>query len=161
VALGFLAGYSLARFQIPNRFKSSIEGLIVFSYTFPVFIIVIPLLMIYRILGLYNTLLGLAIAHLAYTVPVSTLLIRSYMLNMPKELEDAALVDGATRMQVLIRIVLPLSLPAIATAFVFAFTLSWGDLLFSVILISSPEIYTVPIAIQFFLWEGEIVDPGG
>jgi ABC-type sugar transport system, permease component len=159
VALGFLAGYSLARFQY--RFKSSIEGLIVFSYTFPVFIIVIPLLMIYRILGLYNTLLGLAIAHLAYTVPVSTLLIRSYMLNMPKELEDAALVDGATRMQVLIRIVLPLSLPAIATAFIFAFTLSWGDLLFSIILISSPEIYTVPIAIQFFLWGGEIVDPGG
>lgn len=159
VAIGFLAGYALARFHY--RFKNMLEGLIVFSYTFPVFIIVIPLLMIYRILGLYNTLVGLMIAHLAYTVPVSTLLIRSYLLNIPRELEDAALVDGATRIQALLRVVLPVSLPAIATAFIFAFTLSWGDLLFSITLISSPDIYTVPIVIQFFLWGGEIVDPGG
>ncbi len=159
VIMGFMAGYALARFQY--RFKNFMQGFIVFSYTFPVFIIVIPLLMIYRMLGLYNTLLGLAIAHLAYTVPVSTLLVRSYMVNVPKELEEAAMVDGATRIQALLRVILPTSLPAILTAFIFSFTLSWGDLLFSIILISSPELYTVPIAIQFFLWGGEIVDPGG
>ncbi|GAY25129.1 binding-protein-dependent transport systems inner membrane component [Desulfurococcaceae archaeon AG1] len=159
VTIGFLAGYALTRFQY--RFKNFMQGFIVFSYTFPVFIIVIPLLMIYRTLGLYNTLLGLAIAHLAYTVPVSTLMIRSYMVSVPKELEEAAMVDGATRIQALIRVILPVSLPAIVTAFTFAFTLSWGDLLFSIILISSPELYTVPIVVQFFLWGGEIVDPGG
>jgi len=159
VILGFLAGYALVRFHY--RFKSLFQGFIVFSYTFPVFIIVIPLLMIYRIFGLYNTLAGLVIAHLAYTVPVSTLLIRSYLVNVPKELEEAALVDGATRLQAITRVLLPISIPAIVTAFIFAFTLSWGDLLFSITLISNPELYTVPIVIQFFLWGGEIVDPGG
>ncbi len=158
-AIGALAGYNLARFNYRGR--RAVLWLVLFAYVFPIFILMVPILMIFRYLGLYNTLHGLALVHLAYTLPFSTLMLRSYFMGVPKDIEESALIDGCTRLEALIRVVLPVSAPGIVTAFVFSFTLSWNDLLFALVLLSSSRLYTLPIATTFFLWGGEIVDPGG
>ncbi|MEM0335750.1 MAG: carbohydrate ABC transporter permease [Thermofilum sp.] len=159
VILGSLAGYNLARFNY--RGKRVVIWLVLFAYVFPVFILMVPILIIMRNLGLYNTLFGVALAHLAYTLPYSTLMMRSYFMGIPPSLEEAALVDGCTRLQALWRVTIPVAVPGFVTAFIFSFTLSWNDLLFALILLSSTRNYTLPIAATFFLWGGEIVDPGG
>lgn len=157
--LGVLAGYNLSRFSY--RGKRAVNYYILFAYTFPTFILVIPLMVILRQLGLFNTLQGLAIVHLAYTVPFTTLMMRSYFAAIPVELEEAAMIDGCSRLGSLLRVTLPLSALGLVTAFIFAFTLSWNDLLFALVLINSSYLYTLPIEITFYLWGGEIVDPTG
>ncbi|ABL79012.1 carbohydrate ABC transporter permease [Thermofilum pendens] len=159
VILGSLAGYNLARFDYKG--KRVVTWLVLFAYVFPVFILIVPVLIIVRNLGLYNTLHGLALVHLAYTLPYSTLMMRSYFYGIPRVLEEAALIDGCTRFEALWRVVIPVSVPGFITAFIFSFTLSWNDLLFALVLLSSSRNYTLPIATTFFLWGGEIVDPGG
>ncbi|HDI32080.1 MAG TPA: carbohydrate ABC transporter permease [Thermofilum sp.] len=157
--LGALAGYNLARFNY--RGKRFVTWLVLFAYVFPIFILMVPILIIFRELKLYNTLHGLALVHLAYTLPFSTLMLRSYFLGVPRDLEDSALIDGCTRFEALFRVTLPVSAPGLVTAFIFSFTLSWNDLLFALILLNSSRLYTIPVATTFFLWGGEIVDPGG
>jgi len=159
VIFGSLAGYNLARFSY--RGKKIVMWLVLFAYVFPVFILMVPILVMMRYLGLYNTLLGLSIVHLAYTLPYSTLIMRSYFSGIPSVLEEAALIDGCTRLEALWRVVIPVAIPGFVTAFIFSFTLSWNDLLFALILLNSSHKYTLPIATTFFLWGGEIVDPGG
>ncbi len=158
-AFGALAGYNLARFNY--RGKRFVLWLVLVAYVFPIFALMVPILMIMRSLGLYNTLYGLALVHLAYTLPFSTLMLRSYFYGVPKDLEESALIDGCTRLEALLRITLPVSAPGLVTAFIFSFTLSWNDLLFALILLNTSRLYTIPVATTFFLWGGEIVDPGG
>ncbi|MEZ0345920.1 MAG: carbohydrate ABC transporter permease [Infirmifilum sp.] len=159
VVFGSLAGYNLARFNY--RGKKLVIWLVLFAYVFPVFVLMVPIVIIVKYLGLYNTLWGVALVHLAYTLPYSTLMMRSYFFGIPQSLEEAALIDGCTRLTALWRVVIPVAIPGFVTAFIFSFTLSWNDLLFALILLNSSKYYTLPIATTFFLWGGEIVDPGG
>ncbi|QOJ79180.1 carbohydrate ABC transporter permease [Infirmifilum lucidum] len=159
VFFGSLAGYSLARFNYPG--KRFVVWLVLFAYVFPVFTLMVPITLIIRAIGLYNSLIGLALVHLAYTLPYSTLMMRSYFYGIPVSLEEAALIDGCTRFEALWRIVVPVAVPGFVTAFIFSFTLSWNDLLFALILLNTSKYYTLPIATTFFLFGGEIVDPGG
>ena len=159
VFFGSIAGYNLARFNY--RGKKLVLWLILFAYVFPVFVLMVPIVLVVRALGLYNNLIGLALVHLAYTLPFSTLMMRSYFYGIPPSLEEAALIDGCTRFGALWRVVIPVAIPGFVTAFIFSFTLSWNDLLFALILINTTKYYTLPIATTFFLWGGEIVDPGG
>jgi len=159
VFFGSLAGYNLARFNY--RGKRLVVWLVLFAYVFPVFVLMVPIVLVVRALGLYNTLWGLALVHLAYTLPYSTLMMRSYFYGIPASLEEAALIDGCTRFEALWRVVIPVAVPGFVTAFIFSFTLSWNDLLFALILINTSKYYTLPIATTFFLFGGEIVDPGG
>lgn len=159
VFFGSLAGYNLARFNY--RGKHFVIWLVLFAYVFPVFVLMVPIVIIVKSLGLYNTLWGLALVHLAYTLPYSTLMMRSYFYGIPQSLEEAALIDGCTRFAALWRVVIPVAIPGFVTAFIFSFTLSWNDLLFALILLNTSKYYTLPIATTFFLWGGEIVDPGG
>ncbi|MEM1575240.1 MAG: carbohydrate ABC transporter permease [Nitrososphaerota archaeon] len=154
-----LAGYNLARFYYKG--KQIVTYYILFAYIFPTFMLAIPLMVILKQIGLLNTLQGLIFVHLAYTLPYSTLMLRSYFSEIPIELEESALIDGCTRFMSFLRITLPLSAPGLVTSFVFAFTLSWNDLLFALVLLSSTELYTLPLEMNFFLWGGEIVDPVG
>jgi multiple sugar transport system permease protein len=159
VFFGSLAGYNLARFNY--RGKRLVVWMVLFAYVFPVFVLMVPIVIIVKSLGLYNTLWGVALVHLAYTLPYSTLMMRSYFYGIPVSLEEAALIDGCTRFSALWRVVIPVAVPGFVTAFIFSFTLSWNDLLFALILLNSSRYYTLPIATTFFLWGGEIVDPGG
>lgn len=157
--MGMFAGYNLARFHYKG--KRLAMYYILFTYIFPTFMLAIPLMIILKQIGLLNTLQGLIFVHLAYTLPYSILMLRSYFMEIPIELEESALIDGCTRSSSFLRITLPLSAPGLVTSFVFAFTLSWNDLLFALILLSSTELYTLPLEMNFFLWGGEIVDPIG
>lgn len=157
--MGMFAGYNLARFHYKG--KRLAMHYILFTYIFPTFMLAIPLMTILNQIGLLNTLQGLIFVHLAYTLPYSILMLRSYFMEIPIELEESALIDGCTRSSSFLRITLPLSAPGLVTSFVFAFTLSWNDLLFALILLSSSELYTLPLEMNFFLWGGEIVDPIG
>lgn len=157
--MGMFAGYNLARFHYKG--KRLTIYYILFTYIFPTFMLAIPLMVILKQIGLLNTLQGLIFVHLAYTLPYSILMLRSYFMEIPVELEESALIDGCTRSSSFLRITLPLSAPGLVTSFVFAFTLSWNDLLFALILLNSTELYTLPLEMNFFLWGGEIIDPMG
>lgn len=153
-----VAAYNLARFQY--RGKRAVSSYILFAYVFPPFILMVPITVIMNRLGLYDSLSGLTLAHLAYTVPFATYMLRGYFMGIPQELEEAAMVDGCSRFQSFLRITLPLAGPGLATVAIFSFVLSWGDVVFSTVLLNTQDKYTLPIHIGFFLWGGEIVDPG-
>ncbi|MBC7091656.1 MAG: carbohydrate ABC transporter permease [Nitrososphaeria archaeon] len=152
--LGSLAAYNLARFNYKGKTYASLY--ILFAYVFPPFFLMIPLYIVINMLKLGDSLFGLIIAHLAYTLPFSTWILRGYFMNLPKDIEDSALVDGCSRFQTLWKIVLPISAPGLVTAAIFSFTLSWDDLIFALVILSSPNNYTLPLAIAFFMQGGEV-----
>lgn len=153
-----IAAYNLSRFSYKG--KNLISCYILFAYVFPPFILMVPMTIILSNVGMFDKLTGLAVVHLAYTVPFATFMLRGYFLGIPRELEEVAMVDGCSRLQALLKIVLPLAAPGLAAVAIFSFVLSWGDVIFSTVLLNTTENYTLPIHIGFFLWGGEIVDPG-
>ena len=153
-----IAAYNLARFQY--RGKRIVSSYILFAYVFPPFILMVPITIIMNRLGLYDSLFGLTLAHLAYTVPFAIYMLRGYFMGIPQELEEAAMVDGCSRFQSFLRITLPLAAPGLVAVAIFSLVLSWGDAVFATVLINTQDKYTLPIHIGFFLWGGEIVDPG-
>ncbi|MBS7651465.1 MAG: carbohydrate ABC transporter permease [Candidatus Bathyarchaeia archaeon] len=155
--LSIFAAYNLARMRYKG--KRLVSSTILISYVFPVFMLLIPLSVIYYQLGLLDSLLGVILAHLAYTLPFSIFILSSYLQDLPIEIEESALIDGCSRFQSLIKVVLPLITPAIVTAAMFSFILSWDDLLFPLILLTSKENYPLPVQITFFLFGGEVLSP--
>lgn len=153
-----LAGYNLARFIYPG--KKFASSLILFAYVFPPFILMVPMTLILKRVGLTDSLFGLSIVHLAYTIPFATYMLSGYFMGIPRELDEAAMVDGCSRFQAFLRITLPLAAPGLVTVAIFSFVLSWGDVIFATVLINDVDKYTLPLHIGFFLYGGEIVDPG-
>ncbi|BER92383.1 MAG: multiple sugar transport system permease protein [Candidatus Atribacteria bacterium] len=153
-----LAGYNLARFVYPG--KKFASSLILFAYVFPPFILMVPMTLILKRIGLTDSLFGLSIVHLAYTIPFATYMLSGYFMGIPRELDEAAMVDGCSRFQAFLRITLPLAAPGLVTVAIFSFVLSWGDVIFATVLINDVDKYTLPLHIGFFLYGGEIVDPG-
>ena len=131
-----LAAYAIARLQFPGR-KLLARGMI-YTYLVPQSLLFIPLFAIMVGVGLTNSLTGLTIAHMGFTIPFCTWLLIGYFMSIPIELEEAALVDGCTRLGVLFRIVLPISLPALAVVAFFSFTLSWNEYLYAIVFNSDP-----------------------
>ena len=146
-----LAAYAIARLDFPGR-KFLARGMI-YTYLVPQSLLFIPLFAIMVGVGLTNTLSGLTLAHLGFTIPFCTWLLMGYFISIPIELEDAALVDGCTRLGVLFRIVLPISLPALAVVAFFSFTLSWNEYLYAVVFNSAPSVLTIPIGLSNFVVE--------
>ncbi|MEN3188588.1 MAG: carbohydrate ABC transporter permease [Atribacterota bacterium] len=153
-----VAAFNLSRFGY--RGKRIVSSYILFAYVFPPFILMVPITVVMRRLGLYDSLWGLTLAHLAYTIPFATYMLRGYFMGIPQELEEAAQVDGCSRFQSFVRVTLPLAAPGLVTVAIFSFVLSWGDVIFATVLLNTQDQYTLPIHIGFFLWGGEIVDPG-
>ena len=146
-----LAAYAIARLDFPGR-KVLARGMI-YTYLVPQSLLFIPLFAIMVGVGLTNTLSGLTLAHLGFTIPFCTWLLMGFFMSIPKELEDAALVDGCTRLGVLIRIVLPISLPALAVVAFFSFTLSWNEYLYAIVFNSAPSVLTIPTGLSNFVVE--------
>ena len=145
VIVGAFAAYGLTKF--PTRFNPAVSSFVLFAYVFPAFILVGPLSVLLNKIGVLDTRIGVIFAHLLIAVPFTTWMMRSYFLNIPKSLVEAGLIDGTTKIGALVRIVLPLAAPGMVTASVFAFTRSWADLLYSLIIISSTTKMTLPLAI--------------
>lgn len=146
VVVATLAGYGLQ--YTPMRGRSWIEAFVLLAYVFPPFVLVVGLFSLVGSLGLDDTLLGVLVLDLVLTVPYATWMLRGYLSSIPGELVEAALVDGASHIQALFRVVVPVAAPAIASVAIFAFTLSWQDLLFSLVTLRTPERFTVPMALM-------------
>ena len=156
VVIGVLAGYSIVRLKFWGN-RTIAKG-VLFTYLIPTSLLFIPMFILMFSLHLTGGLWGLLFAYLSFNVPFCTWLILGYFRSIPEELEDAARIDGCTRLGVLWRIVLPLAAPGIVTAFIFGFTNSWNEFLYAVTLVSRRELMTLPTGLgsyilgDVFLW---------
>ena len=142
-------GYAFSRFAF--RGKLWIVGLLLITQMFPLVMIVAPIFRILSPLGLTNSLTGLVIVYTAFNVPFAVFLMQSFFDAIPKELEEAAMMDGAKRFRALIQIVLPLTLPGVAATLGFVFTAAWSELLFALMLNSSTQASTFPVGLLAFV----------
>lgn len=149
-----LAAYAIARL----RFRGSDGvGLAIFlAYLVPPSILFIPLATMIFELGLYDSMWALILTYPTFLIPFCTWLLIGYFKTLPFELEECALIDGASRFQILIKIILPLSLPGLISAGIFAFTLSWNEFIYAPAFISSSENKTVPVGVLTELVEGDV-----
>jgi multiple sugar transport system permease protein len=126
------------------------------AYLVPPSILFIPLAAIINQLGLFDTRLALILTYPTFLIPFCTWLLMGYFKSIPFELEECALIDGATRLQILVKIILPLAVPGLISAGIFAFTLSWNEFIYALTFISSSEVKTVPVAVITELVEGDV-----
>ena len=149
VFISCLAAYSLTRLRYRGR--RWLGRLILFSYLTPSSLLFIPLAVIINRLQLGNSLQGLVFVYLTFAAPLSTWLLMGFFRSIPIDLEEQAMVDGATRLQALFRILLPVIAPGLVAVSVFTFTGAWNELLLALIFTTSPEIRTVPVALQYLI----------
>ena len=136
-----LGAYAVTRLHFPGRRIFSRSILLI--YMFPAIVLVIPLYSIFSQLGLRDTLPGLLVVYPAMTIPVALYMLRSYFQTLPRDVEDQGLVDGLTRFQVITKIVMPLSAPALASVGLYVFMIAWNEFLFAFMFLDSPEIFTL------------------
>ena len=143
------AGYSFSRFAFRGKFF--IIALMLITQMFPLVMLIAPIFKILSPLGLTNSLTGLIIVYSAFNVPFATFLMQSFFDGVPRDLEEAAMIDGDTRFGALRRIVLPLTLPGIGATLGFVFTAAWSELLFALMLISKAGKQTFPVGLLSFV----------
>jgi multiple sugar transport system permease protein len=157
--VGSFAGYALARLHLP--FKFLILAIVLSISTFPPIAIAAPVFELWTDIGLYNTYLGLILPSLAFGLPLTVFIMASFFHDIPRELEEAALVDGATRLQAFRKVVIPLAAPGVVTAGLLVFIFAWNEFLFAITLTSTPERRPVPAAIAFFTGSQQFEIPLG
>ena len=149
-----LAAYAIERLRFRGAKPT---GLAIFlAYLVPPSILFIPLAAIVFKLGLYDTRWALILSYPTFLVPFCTWLLMGYFRSIPYELEECALIDGASRWQILVKIILPLSVPGLISAGIFAFTLSWNEFIYALTFVSSSETKTVPVGVVTELVEGDV-----
>ena len=142
-------GYGLSRFAF--RGKSALVALMLITQMFPLVMLIAPMFRLLTPLGLTNTLTGLVIVYTAFNAPFATFLMQSFFDAIPRDLEEAAMIDGATRFEAFTRIILPLTLPGLAATAGFVFTAAWSELLFALMLNSSSRASTFPVGLLSFV----------
>jgi multiple sugar transport system permease protein len=149
-----LAAYAIVRL----RFKGAdtVGALIFFAYLVPPSILFIPLASVIQAYGLFDSPLSLILVYPTLLIPFSTWLLMGYFKTIPYELEECALIDGATRWQILIKIVVPLAIPGLISAFIFSFTLCWNEFIYALTFLQSTQNKTVPVAIVNEFVDGDI-----
>jgi multiple sugar transport system permease protein len=145
-----LSGYAVARLRFPGR--QAVASLILILYLVPPALLFIPLYRVLAELGATNSLMALFLSYPTFTVPFCTWLLIGFFKALPTELEEAALVDGATRPQALLRVLLPLAAPGIVASAIFAFTLSWNEFLYALIFIQDETMITVPVGLNLLIY---------
>jgi multiple sugar transport system permease protein len=148
-AVGTLGAYALARLRFRGRGFMASATLI--TYLVPPAILFIPLYAQIRNLGLANSLAGLIVAYPSFTVPFVTWLLMGYFESIPEELEEAAMIDGATRFGAFRRIVLPLAAPGLLAAALYAFTQAWNEFLYALVFITDARLRTLPVGLASFI----------
>ncbi|MFT3721600.1 carbohydrate ABC transporter permease [Pseudorhodoferax sp.] len=158
LAASVFAAYAIERL----RFKGSRHvGLGIFlAYMVPPSILFIPLASVVFKLGLFDTRLALILTYPTFLIPFCTWLLMGYFRSIPMELEECALIDGATRWQILVKVVLPLAVPGLISAGIFAFTLSWNEFIYALTFVSSSEVKTVPVGVVTELVQGDVYQWG-
>src|ERR1051325_901544 len=147
--LASLSGYALSRFSFPGKYW--LVGLMLLTQMFPLVMLVAPIFNMLSPVGMTNSLAGLVVVYTAFNIPFATFLMQSFFDGIPKELEEAAKIDGATQFMAFRQIVLPLTLPGIAATLGFVFTAAWSELLFALMLISGADSSTFPVGLLSFV----------
>ncbi|TIM49521.1 MAG: carbohydrate ABC transporter permease [Mesorhizobium sp.] len=147
--LASLSGYALSRFTFGGKYW--LVALMLLTQMFPLVMLVAPIFKMLSPLGLTNSLTGLVVVYTAFNIPFATFLMQSFFDGIPKELEEAAKIDGATQFMAFRQIVLPLTLPGIAATLGFVFTAAWSELLFALMLISGNSAATFPVGLLTFV----------
>lgn len=142
-------GYAFSRFRF--RGKSAVAFLLLITQTFPLVMIIPPIYRLMAPLGLTNNLLGLIVIYTAFNIAFATFLMQSFFDGIPKDLEEAAMIDGCTRLQAVRRVVLPLTLPGMAATLGFVFTAAWSEILFALMLINSDSQKTFAVGLLTFI----------
>lgn len=157
VFVATLAAYGITRFRFRGR--ETIAGTMLFTYMFAPIMIVVPFYILMRGAGLTNSHLGLILAYTTFSLPFSMWMLRSFFQSIPLELEEAAMMDGATRPKAVRLIIVPLALPGVIAVSIFTFIVAWNDYLFARVLIGTDSLKTLPVGIQD-LYESTITDWG-
>ena len=157
--VGAFCAYALARLKM--RFKFILLGVVLSISTFPQIAIAAPLFRLWSDIGLYNTLVGLVIPYLTFALPLSIYILVSFFREIPRDLEEAALVDGATNFEAFRKVIVPLAAPGLATTAILAFIAAWNEFLLATTLTSSREARTVPVAISQFTGSSQFEVPLG
>ena len=140
--------YAVTRLRFRGR--NVVLGLIVASMLVPPQVLTIPLFLVASQLGFINSLFGIAVIYAAATMPLSVFILRGFLMTLPMELEDAARIDGAGRLDILVRIILPLIRPGLALVIIFAFIEIWNDFFLAFLLLRVPEVQTIPLGLVSF-----------
>lgn len=142
------AAYALERYK--TALNKYIIGWILVSQLFPSILIIIPLFVVLRNFSLTNSHAGITVVYTVWSVPFVLWMLRSYVMGIPIELEEAAFIDGANRIQVLTKIVFPLLVPGIVASGLFAFVSSWNEFFFALVLLKTPKLTTLPVYLSRF-----------
>jgi raffinose/stachyose/melibiose transport system permease protein len=148
VTLGSMASFALSRYSFPGR--EAVYLLFVAGLLFPLNTAALPLFLLLQRIGLTDNLFGVALPEAAFSLPVTIIILRPFMRAIPGELEDAAVVDGATRIRFFLRILLPLSRPALTTVTILAFVTSWNAYLLPLVVFTTQAHFTLPLAVASF-----------
>ncbi|MGA7810353.1 carbohydrate ABC transporter permease [Bradyrhizobium sp.] len=149
-----LAAYAIVRLRF--RGADTVGILIFFAYLVPPSILFIPLASVIQAYGLFDSPLSLILVYPTLLIPFSTWLLMGYFKTIPYELEECALIDGASRWQILVKIVVPLAIPGLISAFIFSFTLCWNEFIYALTFLQSTPNKTVPVAIVNEFVDGDI-----
>jgi multiple sugar transport system permease protein len=150
IVIATLGGYAVARLKFPGR--ESVASLILILYLVPPALLFIPLYRVLAELGTTNHLTSLFLSYPTFTVPFCTWLLIGFFKALPKELEEAALIDGANRMKAFTKVLLPLATPGIVASAIFAFTLSWNEFLYALVFIQDEMSITVPVGLNLLIY---------
>jgi multiple sugar transport system permease protein len=154
IIVSLCAGYSLSRLKFRG---ASFWGLLIFvSYLIPPTLLFIPLSQVVSFLKVSNSIWALVITYPTFLVPFATWLLMSYFSTIPFELEESAFIDGASRIQTLVKVILPISLPAIVTVSLFSFVLSWGEMIYALVFTPSTLSKTLVVGLRTELIRGDI-----
>jgi multiple sugar transport system permease protein len=159
LVVGSFCAYALARLKMRGKFL--ILAIILSITTFPQITIAAPIFKLWRDIGLFNTKIGLIIPYLTFALPLATYILVSFFREIPKDLEEAALVDGATNFEAFRKVVVPLAAPGLATAGILTFIAAWNEFLLAITLTSNSQARTVPAAIAFFTGSTQFEQPLG
>lgn len=149
VAIASSAGYALSRFRF--RGKGVVQSALLLTQTFPLVMVIPPIYRIFGALRLTDSLLGLIVIYTAFNIPFASFLMQSFFDGVPKELEEAAMVDGCRRIQAVCRVILPLTLPGMGATIGFVFTAAWSELLFALMLINEESVKTFSVGLLDFI----------
>lgn len=143
------AGYAFSRFTF--RGKRWVIALMLLTQMFPLLMIIAPIYKLVAAIGLLNSLTSLIVVYTAFNIPFATFLMQSFFDGIPRDLEEAAMIDGCTRLQALRVVILPLTLPGLGATLGFVFTAAWSELLFALMLINSNDAMTFPVGLLTFV----------
>ncbi len=145
VALSFLAAYGFSRRTFRLRYTLLI--FVVFLQLFPFIVLTTPIYFIFYRMGLVNNLLGLILTYIAITIPFSIYMLLGYLDSVPRELDEAAIIDGCSTIGVILRVVLPIAWPGVAATAIYTFVQAWNEFLFALTLITDNDLKTIPIGL--------------